>query len=182
MKLRPKGTGRGALQGFTLLELAIATSILMIGMVSAAAATTRMHDLRRQNRERLTAQNAVRSMAERVHAQSYRLSSDPDTWSRELLEIFGPDGTFGTAFDVRLLSTGIEEVLPGEIEIITDETVTDAELGVELGMPRDLNADGDATDADVSLGARMLPVILRLTWQGATGQQTLTHGFYVMGY
>jgi hypothetical protein len=41
-------------------------------------------------------------------------------------------------------------VLPGSIRIVTDETATDAALGMELGMPRDLNGDGDAADTDVS--------------------------------
>jgi len=182
MKSRPRGKGRGSRGGFTLLELAIATSILMIGLVSAAAATGRMHDLRRQNRERLVAQNAARSMAERIHAQSYRLSADSETWSQELLDLFGPGGTFGAEFDVGLLATGVEGELPGTIEVVTDETATDADLGVEVGMPRDLNADGDALDADVSAGARLLPVVVTIEWRGHTGPQTLVHGFYVLGY
>src|SRR5262245_18086174 len=53
--------GRRARRGFTLVELAIAMSMLMIGMVSAASATMRMHHLRKQNRERIVAQNALRS-------------------------------------------------------------------------------------------------------------------------
>jgi Tfp pilus assembly protein PilV len=182
MLLKPRGRAGAALRGFTLLELAIAMSILMVGLVSAAAATTRMHDLRRQSRERVVAQNAIRSMAERIHAQSYRLSANPDTWSRELLEIFGPGGTFGTEFDVTFLTSQVDDAPPGSIQVVVDETATDAELGVDLGMPRDLNGDGDASDVDVTLGARILPVVLTIAWKGASGDQTIRHGIYVMGY
>ena len=174
--------GRGASRGFTLLELSIAMSILLIGLVSAAAATTRMHDLRRQNRDRTVAQNAARSIAERIHAQSYRLSEEPESWSRELLNIFGPGGTFGTKFDVPLLNRVDPNVLVGTITIVTDETLTDADLACDLAMPRDLNADGDKNDTDVSASARLLPVVIDLTWTGASGEQSLRHGFYVMGY
>jgi hypothetical protein len=71
---------------------------------------------------------------------------------------------------------------PGTIQIVTDESVTDEQLGVELGLPRDLNADGDQIDTDVSGDARLLPVIIRIQWRGQGGEQNLVHGFYVMGY
>lgn len=64
MPLKPGGRAGAALRGFTLLELAIAMSILTIGLVSAASATTKMRDLARGNRERAVAQHAVRSSAE----------------------------------------------------------------------------------------------------------------------
>ncbi|MEM7310380.1 MAG: prepilin-type N-terminal cleavage/methylation domain-containing protein [Planctomycetota bacterium] len=175
--------GRGRCGGFTMIELAIAMSILMIGLVSAASATMRMHHLRKQNRERIVAQNAARSIAERIHAQSYRFSESPATWSEELLDVFSPGGTFGDTFDASILNSPSEDQeLPGQIIFVTDERLTDADLGIELGMPRDLNGDGDANDADVTNDARLLPVVIRITWRGQAGIQQLTHGFFTMGY
>jgi hypothetical protein len=70
----------------------------------------------------------------------------------------------------------------GSIQIVLDETESDADLGLELGLPRDLNGDGDADDADVEGTARILPVLLTLRWRGENGQVVMRHGFYVMGY
>ncbi len=170
-------------RGFTLIELAIAMSILMIGLVTAAAATMRMHHLRKQNRERIVAQNAVRSIAERIHAQSYRFSEDPDTWATNLLQVFGAGGTFGNTFEVDLLTpTDPTEDHPGSIAILTNETFTDNAIGFELGMPRDLNGDGDANDVDVSVDARILPVVVSVAWRSQSGISRIDHVFYVMGY
>lgn len=178
----PSRSGPGRTDGFTLIEVAIATSILMIGIVSVLSASTQMNSLRQVNRERTLAQNAVRSLSERIHAASQGFSDDPNTWCNELLALYGPGGTTGDTFEV----TGLAEVEEGEpvgrIVIVTDERRTDAELGRDLGMPRDLNGDGDSTDADVSATARILPVTLTLRWTGENGQQVLRHGFYVMGY
>jgi type II secretory pathway pseudopilin PulG len=176
--------GRRARRGFTMVELAIAMSMLMIGLVSAASATMRMQHLRKQNRERVVAQNALRSMGERIHAQAYRDSLDhPDTWAQNVLDAFGPGGTLKGVFDVEFLSPPSEDQeFPGTIQVIVDETTTDTALGMDLGMPRDLNGDGDAADLDVSADACILPVVLRIEWKGQQGLQEISHGFFVMGY
>lgn len=179
------GRSRGAAGtrgAFTLIELAIATSILMIGIVSVLSATSRMHSLRISNRERTLAQNAVRSMSERMHASAHGFSDDPGTWAEELFSTYGPGGSYGNTFAVEGLTMieGTEGV--GTIAIGSDETATDAQLAAQLGMPRDLNGDGDASDTDVSSGARLLPVVLTLRWRGERGVLQLRHGFYLMGY
>ena len=88
----------------------------------------------------------------------------------------------GDTFDVQGLApiAGSESV--GTIQLITDETATDLGLGYEVGMPRDLNGDGDATDTDVSSDARLLPVLLEVRWRGQSGVITLRHAFYILGY
>lgn len=170
---------RGA---FTLIELAIATSILMIGLVSVLSASSRMHSLRISNRERTLAQNAVRSMAERMHAASHGFAAAPATWAQELLAAYGPGGSFGDSFAIEGLSLAPGQASVGTIEVGSDETATDAELQAQLGMPRDLNGDGDSADTDVSAGARLLPVVLTLRWRGERGVHQMRHGFYLMGY
>lgn len=175
-------SGPGRTDGFTLIELAIATSILMIGIVSVLSASSQMHSLRQVNRERTLAQNAVRSISERIHAASQGFSDDPTTWCDQLVALYGPGGSSGDTFEVTGLARADEDEPVGRIAIHTDERLTDAEIGRDLGMPRDLNGDGDTTDADVSATARILPVTITLRWRGENGQQVLRHGFYVMGY
>ncbi len=180
---RGRASTRGARSGgFTLIELAIATSILMIGIVGVISATSQMHSLRKSNRERVIAQNGLRSMAERVHASSHGFTDDLGTWSRDLLLVWGPGGSMGNTFVVPGLDSPAPGSPHGTLEFVLDETATDDDLGAELGMPRDLNGDGDATDTDVQGEARLLPVIMTLRWRGENGQSVMRHAFYLMGY
>ena len=157
-------------------------ALLMIGIVSVVSATTRMHSLRKFNRERTIAQNTLRSMAERIHARSYAFSDEPENWASDLLGVYGPGGTFGDTFESEGINVALGEASVGTIQIFTDETLTDGAIGHQLGMPRDLNGDGDNTDFDVTGDARILPVLLTLRWRGKQGTVEVQHGFYVMGY
>ena len=176
------GLGTRKQAGFTLIEMAISVSILMIGIVSVVAATSRMHSLRQATREQTLAMNGMRSIGERIHAASARLSGDTADWARDLGEIYGPGGSFGESFDVQGLAPFGDDDAVGSIQLITDETTSDAGLGFQVGMPRDLNGDNDATDTDVSLNARILPVLLTVVWTGRQGRQTIQQGLYVTGY
>lgn len=179
---RSSAGGHASRGGFALIEMAIAVSILVIGLVTLLSATSGMHRLRHQNRDRSVAQNGMRTMAERIHARSYGLTGDPATWSSRLIGIFGPGGSFGDTFEVQGLNLPLGAQTLGTIQIVTDETATDQALGAQLGMPRDLDGDGLVASTDVRQGARLLPVILRLRWRGQSGVSSLTHAFYVLGY
>jgi len=153
----------------------------MIGSVSVLSASTQMHSLRKHNRERTLAQNAMRSMAERIHAASHGFSDDPNTWASSVLALYGPGGT-QVSFAVEGLTLPQGADFVGAITVLTNETLNDTGLNVELGLPRDLNADGDDDDVDVSGNARILPVVLTLRWSGESGTLTMRHGFYLLGY
>ncbi len=177
------GTSTRRHGGFTLAELALAMTMLLVALVSISAATLRTHALRRQNRERTLAHNAIRSVAERIHSLSYTtVENSPATWVQDVLLRYGPGGTIGDMFDVEGLDPVGAAGRVGSIQIVTDETLTDAALGVELGLPRDLNGDLDALDADVTADARILPVIIRLSYRAASGTVNLNHAFYVVGF
>jgi len=179
----PRGRRARIRSGFTLIELAIATSILMVGLVAIISATSKMHSLRKLTRERVLAQNAMRSVAERIHARSFGLSNThPEEWVAQLIGVYGPDGTIGDRFAVRGLTAVSGSPSVGAVQILTDETVDDEAIGYELGLPRDLNGDGDANDSDVTPDARILPIVLEVRWRGQAGVITLRHAFYVLGY
>ncbi len=181
MKIKRKGTDPGS-GGFTVLEMALATVTLMVGIMSISAATLRMHNLGRQNRERTLGHNAIHAVAERVNSASAIAAKNPDSWSDTLLDAYTAGGTVGNTFDVTGLTAPVGTPTVGLITIITDETATDADLGVIMGMPRDLNGDGDMNDTDVSGVASMLPVIVTATWRGETNTVVLRHPMYIMGY
>lgn len=178
------GPKRRRASGFTLVELALAMTLLLVALMAMSASTVRMHELRRQNRERNMAQNAMRSVAERIHSLSaISVEGQGDTpWSEILATAMATGGSIGVTFDVPELDPPNGNATVGTITLVLDETVTDADLGYQLGMPRDLDADGLADNADVRSSARILPVVLDATWRGATGVVTLRHAFYVMGY
>jgi hypothetical protein len=163
---RPRCTGTG----FTLVELAVATSILVIGVLSAVSATSQVSALRGPDDQRDLALDALRSQAERLHRQALALTEKPGAWARAVLHVFGPGGTAGNRFRVPGLRSadGDEEV--GTIQVLTSETLTDAGLGVELGLPCDLNGDGDSHDGDVRDDACRLPVLLTIRWRGEGGE------------
>jgi len=166
-----------------LAEVALAMTILLVALMAISASTYRSHNLRRFNRERVLAQNAIRSMSERVHARSFGLSNTAeDSWAADLIELFEAGGSFGDEFDITGLNQLDSETPIGTLLVVTDETATDASLGVDIGMPRDLNGDGDATDTDVSADAILLPVVVRADWFGILRESSIAHGFYVMGY
>lgn len=166
-----------------MVEVGLAMTILVVAIMAMSASTYRLHALRRQNRERVLAQNSVRSVAEQIQATSQRIALDsPESWSEDLIAALSPGGALGNTFAARELDPQEGDLAVGSIEVIVDETTTDAALGLDLGLPRDLNGDGAADDADVSATARILPVVVRLRWNGSRGDTQFVHCFYVIGY
>ncbi len=173
--------GRGA-AGFTMIEVSLALTILVVALVATTASNVRMQALRRSNHDRVVAQNAVQSIAERIQAIARAGTSDAGGFAAHVTDALSAGGELGTEFDVAGLTSVQNVPRVGRIQLVTDETSTDAALGVQLGMPRDLNGDGDANDADVSASARILPVVVSLRWRGQTGDRSIVHPFYVLGY
>ena len=169
--------------GFTLVELSLAMVIMVVALVSISAATLQSHSLRRTNRERVLANNAVRSVAERIHSLSYRTIEDsPDDWVQEIINTYGPGGTIGNTFNVDELNAPLGANTVGAITIITDETTTDLDVNANLGLPRDLNGDLDATDTDVTGDARLLPIVITLNYRSGAGTASITHAFFAVGF
>jgi hypothetical protein len=178
-----RGRGpRAARGGFTLLEIAITIVILILAIASTSAATISLTAMRRLNRERSVAHNAASGLAERVLAIGRSEIGMPGSWARNVVETLCSPGSVGTAFDVGELEPldGLAHV--GSITFITDETRTDADLGVQLGMPRDLDGNGFVDGTNVLGTARLLPVVIELRWQGIRGEQRLAHPFLIVGY
>jgi len=126
-----------------LITLALAGGAIARSVVSAATGYDQADDL-------AMAAEGARGMADRVE----------HTPIHELSLRFGAGGTQGPTFDV----PGLPGVEQGTITLITNETSTDATLGMALGMPRDLDGDGKATSTDVSLTARVIPALVEVRW------------------
>lgn len=176
----------GRRSGFTLVEVALAVTILVVALMAMSASTLRMNSLRRQNRERAVAQNMIRIISENIHAISERNLRDAEgtaqTWSELMVASLAPGGELGDTFTITELNVQAGQPTVGTIQLVLDETESDASLNFELGMPRDLNGDNDTTDTDVTIGARILPVIVTARWNGVTGDVQIRHPFYIIGY
>jgi Tfp pilus assembly protein PilV len=180
MRRREKQPGNKA--GFTVVEMALATVTLMVGVMSISAATLSMYNLGRQDREKAQAYNAVHAVAERINSASAIAAADPSTWAATMLGAYGPGGAVGDTFDIRGLTAEDGANSVGTILVVTDETLTDEDLGIVIGMPRDLNGDGDALDTDVSVDARMLPIVITARWRNKGVEAKFLHPLYVMGF
>lgn len=173
-------------RGFTLVEVALAVTVMLVAMMAMSASSLQMNSLRRQNRERSIAQNMIRVISENIHAISdqkkIEAQGTAQSWADLMVEALSPGGELGTTFGVLGLNEQDGQATVGTIRVILDESTTDAALGLEMGLPRDLNGDGDATDIDVSANARILPVLVTARWNGVSGDVTIRHPFYIIGY
>lgn len=177
----PRGqvTPRG---GFTLIEVLVTASVLLIGLLAMTSTSVVVNSLRRSAGDRSIAQAALQAIVEDLHASASEADSDAANWANDILADYGPGGTPGDAFAVPGLDPWEGETDVATVQIVLDETATDAVLGVAAGMPRDLDGDGNVNATNVSGDASLLPVIVRLRWRGETGQQQLQQVVYLLRY
>ena len=169
---------RSAESGFSLLEVVVATSLIVVGLAALSGSIVSGSKLSRSKRDSGLAQQAARQFLEELQGETFgeifaRYNSSPD-------DDPGGAGTApGPGFAVSGLTPQIGDAdgLVGRIEFPTvragliDELREDV-ADAALGMPRDLNGDGHALDhaADYVL----LPTRVVLEWRGGTGNRSLT--------
>jgi type II secretory pathway pseudopilin PulG len=158
-------------QGLTLIELTIATVILTVccGMLTSTITGTMTHN--RVRRERQIAVEAARAALEDMHNVDFydvfwTFNQDPSD----------DEGGAGTArgahFSVEGL-TPLEDDPDGRVgEIVLPSTTAELFENAEnesLGLPRDLNGDLSIDALDHSDDYLLLPVEVRLRWNGIGG-------------
>ncbi len=168
--------------GFTMIEVSLALTVLVVALVATTASNLRMESLRRSNHDRVAAQNAVQSITERVQAIGRAGTSDAGGFAPHVVAALSAGGELGATIDVLGLTPLPGSAHVGTIRVITDETGNDDTVGAQLGLPRDLNGDGDALDADVSGNAHLLPVVVTVRWHTQSGNRVIVHPFYVFGH
>jgi len=161
-------------QGFTLIEVMIAMTILVVALLGAIGTITAIGALGESNRESTAAYQEARAVIERLGGvnfdelfATYNLDPNDD-----------PDGA-GTAdgqnFDVPELDTrvGDPDGFVGQIllPISPGGALREDLVDPSFGMPRDLNGDGIVDAADHADDYILLPVRVRLEWTGKSGQR-----------
>ena len=179
---------RGLRRGFTMVEVAVATGVMVVGVVGMAGAVAASVKLVDANRERIAAHQAARAILEQMQDGDFgdtfaEFNADPS-------DDPGGAGTGrGSSFDVPGLRVsewarnhgqgGGAAVGAGAVGGIEFPTLADGRLSEsiddpDLGMPRDLNGDGVISTGALTGGYLVLPVRIRVAWEGPTGPKSIT--------
>jgi len=176
--LGERGPGRLQAGAFTLVELLLVISVLLIAFLALSQSIVASMALTRVNRESALATDGIRHMVEVLQGGEdfedlYQLYNG---WNGDDP---GPGPAPGSGFTVAGLEPveGDSDGLVGEIVFPTVETSAGLELREDveeptLGMPRDLNGDGALDALDHAGDYRLLPVVVRLRWRGVSGERS----------
>lgn len=174
---RPSGSVARDRRGLTLVEVTMALPIVLLGLglfVQMLTAGARLRDV---GREEVVAIAAAQVVLERMHNEPFRdlfRLHDPDPFD----DPGGPGTAPGDRFDVEGLALAADRVGTIELPIWNMGTVVvplwelrEDLAQAELGMPRDLNCDALLDDRDHSADYTILPVVVRVRWDGRHGQR-----------
>jgi len=176
---RPASSGNAtrarSAAGFGLLEILIAVAVFLVAFGALTSSLVASSRLVHGNRESTLALEAAQSAVARLRGVPFgevfaRFNADPSD----------DPGGFGTApgsaFAVRGLDPrrGDEDGLCGELQFPGDGwSLREDELDRGLGMPRDLSGDAAVDQDDHRDGYTVLPVRVRVDWQGQGGRRRL---------
>lgn len=174
MKKRPHTCPRS---GFSLLELMVGLCVLTVAVGAVASTLVATTNLNSTGEEIARAVEAATGVLEELRAEEFPdlfalRDGDPGN------DPGGPGSAPGSDFAVRGLAPWDGAATVGTIEFPGNggelrEDVVDR----DLGMPRDLNGDGVIDGEDHSDDYIVLPVRVRVRWQGRSGrvERSLVH-------
>jgi prepilin-type N-terminal cleavage/methylation domain-containing protein len=175
--MRSTARNPGRRRGFTLVEVAFAIAVIVVAVSGLLGALVGSSALGRVARETALAQQAARQQLELVLSApfaetfaAFNASADDDGG----LSVAAPGATFA----VPGLSLAPGDAACGAIEFPTVDNAGVLQLREDvvdtpLGMPRDLDGDGAVDATDHSADYRLLPVRVRVRWQGVSGVRDL---------
>lgn len=161
-------------QAFTLVELLIAVTVLIVAMLGAVGTISTISSLGESNRESTVAYQAARAVMETLSSETFeelfaRYNSDPA--DDPIFAGSGPGPNF--AVDGLDAQAGDADGLPGRVLLpesagaLLLETLVDS----SFGMPRDLDGSGGVDAADHADDYILLPVRVRIEWTGKSGDR-----------
>jgi prepilin-type N-terminal cleavage/methylation domain-containing protein len=169
---RTRGPRRGSRSGFSLIEVVIAISVLLFGLLGFSQAVLRSVKTNDATREEALASEAARRMLETLQSQEFadvfRLynanpNDDPGLPGSAPGANFAVAGLNALADDADgFVGEIIFPVNAGAPGVLREDVVS-----IPLGMPRDIDGDEVLDAADHSDDYRVLPVVVRITWRGS---------------
>lgn len=161
-----------AVRGFSLVEVLISTVVIAVALLASAGTLGTTLRLSRVVSERDVAQRAATAVLQDVASVEFAkvlASYDADPSN----DPGGAGKAPGAKFAVAGLNppAGVNPDAVGEVVFPLAGTAVREDLVLpELGMPRDLNGDGRIDGADHAADCRLLPVLVRVRWQGVEGK------------
>ncbi|HKX46296.1 MAG TPA: hypothetical protein VJP77_06305 [Planctomycetota bacterium] len=176
MGRRPGVRGARSAAGFSVIELAIVTTILAVALLGLSRSMLGSMTLTGVNRESAVARDGAREAVERLQGVE-----DFETVFARFNADLADDPALGASPGPAFAVAGLDPVegdpdgLVGEIVFPATEAGELREDLVlpELALPRDLNADGLVDTDDHAADYRLLPVLVRLRWEGRSGVREL---------
>lgn len=144
----PGATARCA--GFTLIEIAITVTLLVVSFAGISAVQIANSRAQAQSAEETEVTHGFRSLVEQIRGTAF-----PNIVATHQGQSYPVPALSGTA----------------TVEILVNETDSSAEA-VNMGLPRDLDGDGLATTTDVSGSYQLLPVKITIAWSNSSGSQS----------
>jgi type II secretory pathway pseudopilin PulG len=162
--------------GFGLVDICVALVVLSGALGILVVAVFSGIRMARADEETAIANQALRSAIARLQAlparDAFAILNDDSAD-----DIDGETSAEYLDLSEHLLSDREGEALTISVLLPVDEAAPGAlreDLDLpELGLPRDLDGDGTIDSADHADDLVLLPVLLRLEWQGASGAHTL---------
>ncbi len=159
----------------TLVEVMIAMVVVTISVYMLTSTVMATIGHRASNRERVNAADAARNMLERLRHEEFE----------DLFALYNADpsddpGGVGTApgphFAVRSLAARADDPdgFVGEVIMAcSGPAYMENQAFAELHFPRDVNGDTTVDELDHADDYVLLPVIVRLNWEGRAGKKGL---------
>jgi type II secretory pathway pseudopilin PulG len=183
---RPGGDRAGNRRGLTLIEIAVAMTVLVFALLGFSQAMVGSSTSTQATHEVSLATQAGRRMIETLQGAEFTEvfalynstgADDPD----------GPDTAPGPRFAVAGLDPHPDDADGFVGEIVFPEGNVAGQLredtvNARIGMPRDLDGDELVTAADCADTYSILPVLVRLEWLGKGGRGLLEFKTILVSY
>lgn len=165
-------------RGVSLVETLFAVVVLMVGFLALTQTAISSQSLKNSADEGQRVHAAMQQVCSEVRAVAHGFAGQDD-WAAQVAAAFSPGGSRGDRFAVVGLQPVSGQSSVGSIQVVVDETATDAALGVVAGMPRDLDGDGAVASSNATATARLLPVVVTLEWVVPAGTRSVRKVLFV---
>lgn len=174
-----RARARRSCAGFTLIDVMMAAVVLAVAISGLCGSILVAMSLNRVNRDTAVAQQAARLAIEQLEGRAFNevfAAYNGNVADDAGLITAAPGGGFAVA--------GLEP-LPGDADgqcgrvmfpvtlVAGSEQLREDVADAALGMPMDLNGDGLVDALNHAADYRLLPVRIRVEWQGSRGARQL---------
>ncbi len=162
---------RSTRRGMSLLEVLVSIAVLVIGLAGFLQSLLTTSSLEADTQDQAAASAAARATLERLRATPFAqvFARHNATAADDPGGVVSP----GNLFDVPGLRPLPGQAFAGEILFPVDSDspamLREDLLDAQLGTPLDLDADGVVDSDDHAGDYRLLPVLVRVSWESARG-------------